>query len=94
MFAIVVVVANLMFILFFIFAFLLSKYPIQIMRLWLEIPPDFLNNAHEKAEEYIMTRHGINRESKDILEDEEFSCDVNKRKEEEELTQYTLSTKK
>ena len=33
MFAIVVVVANLMFIIFFILAFLLSKYPIQMMKL-------------------------------------------------------------
>ena len=41
-----------------------------------------------------MTRHGINRESKEILEDEEFNCEVNRKKEDDELILYTISGKK
>ena len=93
MFAIVVVTVNVMFILFFIFTFILSKYPIKLMSLWLEVPSQYLSSAHTKAEEYIATRNSINKEIPDIIGEEETNY-LSKTKEEDELISLALGNKK
>ena len=64
------------------------------MALWLHLPLDYLNNAHDKADEFIMMRHGGYQLSKDLLEDEDLNNDLKKQKDEDELTMFALTSKR